>query len=105
MVDLGARRVAKELWETGADRASIFVVAEGKVFFDPQAELYAQCLLKPVKGCEKDLLREFIKEAKEVGLKVAATIVCTVDPLHAKEHPEVRVRDVYGNSHGYALCP
>ena len=51
-----------------------------------------------------DLLKEFIDEAKKVGLEVTATVVCMNNPLLGRKSPECRQVDFRGRPHEGALC-
>ena len=102
IVEKGAEEIVKEAWDAGANQISVFVVAGGKVFFNPM-EKYGD--FKPIKGCQQDILEETIKAAKNYGIKVTATLVCVVDPEHAKRFPGERQVDFNGKVHGYTICP
>lgn len=100
-----ADKVFEKLAKYNVSRASIFVVAEGKVFFKPKDKYFTETKLKPVKGCKRDLLAECVEASREYGLKLTATMVCVVDPLHAEKNPECRLIDFRGSPHPRALCP
>ena len=104
ILDIGAKEVIDKIWKYGATRASLFVVANGVDYFKPKEKYFNKSKLKPIKY-NRDVLGEFLREAKRYGIKVSATIVTIVDPLHVKEYPSLSVKDVYGNSHSYAFCP
>ncbi len=103
VIELGAERIIKEAWEVGATRLSIFVVSNGKVYFKANEKLYKD--FKPIKGTDKDILAESLKYAREYGLKITATIVCVVDPEHAKLFPNECLIDFNGKRHEYGICP
>lgn len=103
VLELGAERVIKEAYDTGATKLSIFVVSNGKVYFNATERIYSD--FKPIKGSDIDILKESLKYAKEYGIKITATIVCVVDPEHAKLFPEDCIVDFYGERHSYGICP
>lgn len=105
VAELGSRRLVEDLYSCGVSMVSLFVVSGGNVFFEPKYEYFKESPLKPVKGIDRDLLREFVAEAEKAGLKTTATIVCVVDPVHSRADPSITVVDVHGRRHSYGLCP
>ena len=85
-------------------KQKIYFPVDGTVYFEPNRQLYRSIQPKrnPVLD-QYDFFRDWSKYNKDLRLK--AWTVCTHNSPQGLEHPELCVRNAFGDPYIYNLCP
>ena len=85
-------------------KQKIYFPVDGTVYFEPNRQLYGSIQPKrnPVLD-QYDFFRDWSKYNKDLRLK--AWTVCTHNSPQGLEHPEICVRNAFGDPYIYNLCP
>jgi hypothetical protein len=89
-------------------KRKIFSAEEGVVYFKPQMELYKNTVLKPRPSTTylgKDVLMEVVQRSSQYDLAVNSWTVVFHNSVFAAAHPDLAVRNVFGDSDANRLCP
>ncbi len=81
---------------------------DGTVYFRPDPKRWDGSRLKPRMAAiveRGDVLRQFVEARERTGLAVSAWTVCLHNMRLGTLHPEATVRNAFGESAPFALCP
>jgi hypothetical protein len=89
-------------------KRKVFSAEEGVVYFRPQLDLYKRSALKPrrsVAFAERDVLQEVLDKSSQHRMKVNSWTVVFHNSVFATSHPDLAVRNAFGDSDTNRLCP
>ena len=103
-VTLAASYHAGKFLRPHAPAGRVYFPEDGTVYVRPRMDRYGA--IKPIQSklaTERDTFAELKAEAPDMG-RVAWTVCLHNTPLGLR-HPEFTVRNCYGDSYPYSLCP
>lgn len=89
-------------------RRAVYFPEDGVVYFRPDPDYYQSGPIQPVAASvtkDHDFLSELAPKCAAYGIELQAWLVCLHNSRLGGRHPELTVRNVYGDAYPYALCP
>lgn len=85
----------------------IYFPEGGVTYFRPSEEKFRNIPIKPCTSdlATKEVFASALRHCERIGLQLTAWFVGTHNSRLAANHPEFAVRNAYGDSYIYALCP